>query len=124
MRTFNSYVFASLMAFAPALDAASADQPVAEIVTFRLADGTDTAEFVDAALGMTGFLESTGAVLSRSLSRDENGLWTDYIVWRSMAAAKAAASDMPQQPEAADFMAPIVAESVNLRHARILMSQE
>lgn len=93
--------------------------PVAEIVTFRLVDGADAEAFATAANGMTPFLDSTGAVLSRTLSVDEDGLWTDYITWASMSAAKSAAAEIMQHQEAAPFMQMIDPATVDMRHANI-----
>jgi hypothetical protein len=98
------------------------DTPVAEIVTFRLKPGADATVFADAAAAMTPFLEKTGAVLSRTLSADETGLWTDHITWTSMAAAKAAAAKMFERPEAAPFLQMIEASDVQMRHAPIRFS--
>lgn len=97
---------------------------VAEIVTFRLADGAEVADFVAAAAGMAPFLDETGAVLSRTLSRDADGLWTDYILWSSLSAAKSAAADLPAHPAAAPFMSAIAFDTVVMRHADIMMQTE
>ena len=86
--------------------------------------GTDPATFVAAANGITPFLNATGAVLSRTLSVDATGLWTDHIVWTSMSAAKTAAADMMQQPEAEPFMALIAPQTVTLRHAPIRFAMQ
>ena len=92
---------------------------VAEIVTFRLADGSDAAAFAEAADDMTPYLKKTGAVLSRTLSVDETGLWTDHVTWTSMTAAKAVAAAIMQQPDAAPFMQMIDPSTVDMRHATI-----
>lgn len=97
-------------------------QHVAEIVTFRLVAGADPARFATVAEGMTPFLNRTGAVLSRSLSADTDGLWTDYITWTSLPAAQEAAAVLTQQAEAAPFLAMIDGDTVNLRHAPIHFS--
>ena len=96
--------------------------PVAEIVTCRLTEGSDPAAFLDAANGMSPFLQGTGAMLTRTLSVDETGLWTDHITWGSMQAAQDAAAAMMAQPEAAPFMALIDPETVIMRHAPIRFS--
>ena len=54
---------------------------VAEVVTFRLLDGADPAAFVSAAAAIDPILRKSGAVLGRTLSMDDDGLWTDHIVW-------------------------------------------
>lgn len=112
---------APTLAVAEAMRGAAAN-PVAEIVTFRLSEGADPKAFVAAASGMTPFLTETGAVISRTLSTDDGGLWTDYITWTSMQAAKDAAKAVMARPEAAPFMALIDPETVELRHAPILFS--
>lgn len=110
------------LAAADAARGSDAAQPIAEIVTFRLVPGSDVEAFLAAAAGMTPFLDSTGAALSRSLSADDTGLWTDYITWSSMAAAKTAADAMMARPEAAPFIELIDPDTVVLRHAPILFS--
>lgn len=111
---------AALIVFAAADTARSGEPtPVAEIVTFRLIEGADPVAFSKAAEGMKPFLDSTGAVLSRTLSVDETGLWTDHITWTSMQAATSAAARVMEQPEAGPFMALIDPDSVKMRHAPI-----
>ncbi len=105
--------------------AAGADIPqVAEIVTFKLVGSADETAFLTAAAGMTPFLESTGAVITRRLSKGDDGLWTDHIVWTSLAQAQAAAEAMMQRPEAAPFMALIDPDTVMMRHEMILFQAE
>jgi len=125
MRCIPHLALTTLIAFAPA-DAGRAESaaPVAEIVTFRLADGADAAAFIDAASAMTPFLEKTGAMTLRTLSQDADGLWTDHIIWTSMAAAKSAAEAMMADPAAGPFMSMIDPGSVAMRHAPIHFQTE
>ncbi|MEM6891503.1 MAG: hypothetical protein AAF636_25775 [Pseudomonadota bacterium] len=92
---------------------------VAEIVTFRLKPDVNPDEFSAAAHAMTPFLRSTGAMLSRSLSADQNGLWTDHITWTTMKAAQEAAKAMFEQPEAGPFMGMIDPADMVMRHAHL-----
>ena len=98
--------------------------PVAEIVTFRLVDGADPAAFVRAAEALTPFLAGTGAVLSRTLSRDDSGLWTDHVLWTSRSAAEAAAAALMQDPVAQPFLAMIAPDGLTLRHAAVHLQTE
>lgn len=93
---------------------------VAEIVTFRLADGVTVDAFLDAARQTKPFLDRTGAVRHRTLSQDSDGLWTDHIVWTSMDAAKAAAAEAMTRPDMAAFFTMCDPQGVDMRHARIL----
>ncbi len=114
---------AVLRAPADAARAGSAD-PTLEIVTFRLTDGADEMAFVEAAKGTEAWLESTGEVVARSLSVDDDGLWTDAITWRTRAKALAVAKEAMAQPEFAPLMALIDPDTVNLRHAAILWQMD
>lgn len=104
-------------------EAAMDTVPVAEVVTFTLLAGSDEAEFVTAAQAMEPFLRSTGHMIRRTLSKADDGTWTDHIVWTSMEAAQTAAEAMMAQPEAGPFMGMINPEGVVMRHDRILMQQ-
>lgn len=98
--------------------------PIAEIVTFRLAAGTDVDTFTKAAEAMMPFLRSTGAMTGRILSCDPDGTWTDHITWTSLEAAKSAAKEMFDRPEAAPFMQMINPENMSMRHAPILFQTQ
>ncbi|MEQ3707814.1 hypothetical protein [Tateyamaria sp.] len=124
MRTIMTTLFAATIAHAAAGEGSATTNPVAEVVTFRLIEGTDPATFVAAADDMGPFLRGTGAMVKRTLSVDDTGLWTDHITWTSLDAAKAAAAQMFEQPEAQPFMAMISPEGVDMRHAPIQLQQE
>lgn len=114
---------AVLLAPADAVRAGDAT-PTLEIVTFRLSEGANVASFVEAAKGTETWLESTGAVMARSLSVDDTGLWTDAVTWTSKAEALKAAEEAMTRPEFAPFMALIDPESVDMRHASILWQMD
>ena len=96
---------------------------IAEIVTFKLTDGTDAEGFVKAAEAMTPFLQRTGGFVKRCLSCDETGLWTDHLEWASMDDAMRAAKAIADAPEAAAFMDPIELSSTTMRHAKVALIQ-
>ncbi len=94
---------------------------VAEIVTFRLKENASPEAFSKAADAMTPFLRSTGAMISRSLSADPSGLWTEHILWTSKAAAQQAATAMFERPEAGPFMDMIDPSDMVMRHANVAL---
>jgi len=96
----------------------------AEFVTFRLKDGISNADFVQAASAIGAYLRNSGNVISRSLSRDDDGLWTDHIVWISMSSAKATATEVMQQPAFGKMADMIDPDSMNLRYGAILMQMD
>lgn len=119
-------LFTTLIAFAAA-DMASGDPatgPVAEIVTYTVRDGVSTKELLKTAQKTEDFLRSTGAVLSRSLSRDDAGVWTDYILWTSLEAAKATEAQAMERSEFVTFFAMMAEGSVQLRYAQVLMQMD
>ncbi len=96
-----------------------AGDPVLEIVTFRLVDGTDQKGFLKAAAGTQAALKDQGALVRRVLTVDDDGLWTDVVEWTSMDAALTAAETVTRHPDFAPFGAMIDGASVNMRHAHI-----
>ena len=123
MRSFRRLLFPAVLVFSPSLDGVGA-QSVAEIVTFRLIDGSDPAAFVKAARGVAPALDDFGGMMGRVLSRDEDGLWTDHLIWASDAQAKAAAAKIMTLPEGQAMMRFIDPSSVTMRHADILFEQD
>lgn len=97
-------------------------QAVAEIVTFRLIDGSSPKDFVAAASAITPFLRATKAVLSRTLSQGDDGVWVDHITWTSLKEAEDVAQRLMARPEAAPMMNMIAPDSVAMRHAPIQFS--
>ncbi|GAA6175052.1 hypothetical protein [Sulfitobacter pacificus] len=97
---------------------------VAEIVTFRLNEGADPTAFVTAARAIEPMLKASGNVLSRTLSCDKDGMWTDHVTWTTMEAAKSTAEAMMADPIAAPMMQMIDPAHVSMRHARIKYQQE
>jgi len=97
---------------------------VAEFVTFRLKGDVSDDAFVQAAKAIGPYLQQSGKVISRSLSRDDDGQWTDSIVWISMKAAEETAAMVMQQPEFGKMVEFIDQSSMNLRYANILMQMD
>ena len=94
---------------------------IAEIVTFRLKEGTNADDFTMAAGQMTAFLRSTGALVSRSLSTDDAGLCADHLLWTTEAKAKQAAKAMFERPAAVPFMEMIDTTDMSMRHAKLAL---
>ncbi|GFE65854.1 antibiotic biosynthesis monooxygenase family protein [Litoreibacter roseus] len=97
---------------------------VAEIVTFRVADGISDWDFIAAAKTTEAFVQAAPGFISRTLSQDEDGLWTDYVIWASMDDAKAAAEAIMKDDTVLPFLNAIKPNSVAMRHAEILIQME
>ena len=110
------------LAASDACPEAKANGPVAEIVTFRLLSGTDETAFLAAASATRTPVAAQPGFLRRSLSRDESGLWTDYVEWVDLPSALAAADAVIALPEFAPFSAAIDPDGLVMRHAPIVWS--
>ncbi|MDU8945906.1 antibiotic biosynthesis monooxygenase family protein [Ovoidimarina sediminis] len=97
---------------------------VAEIVRFRLANGVTENAFLDATRGMQPLVAATPGFVSRRLSKNEDGSWTDYVTWTDMARARSAAKTIFANPETKPFIDAIDGASVDMRHEAILMQME
>ncbi len=97
---------------------------VAEIVTFRLAPGVDQAGFLRAASQTRGFVAAAPGFIARTLTRGDDGLWTDYILWRDMKAAKMMADAFMSEPSVKPFLQAIDPKSVTMRHETVLWQMQ
>lgn len=92
---------------------------VAEIVIFRLADGTGEAAFLEAVRATGPLIAATPGFLVRHLSRSGDGLWTEHILWKSLAEAEAAAQVVMADPRALPFLQAIDSQCMWMRHATL-----
>ncbi len=99
-------------------------QTVAEIVTFRLAGGTDEATFLQAARQTEAFVSAAPGFIFRTLTRGKDGTWTDYILWRDQKAAEEMASAFMTEPSVLPFMQAIDPDSVKMRHETVLWQMQ
>jgi len=95
------------------------EKHVAEIVTFRLAEGVSTAAFTALMQRTEGFVRAQPGFVARWLSEGTDGSWTDYVVWQDMATAQAVARAFTQQDFAPAVMAAIAPDSVSMRHETV-----
>ncbi|APG46468.1 hypothetical protein [Phaeobacter porticola] len=96
------------------------DKHVAEIVTFRLADGAKTSEFVALMQRTEAFVRAQSGFIHRQLSQGADGSWTDYVIWQDMATAQAVAQSFMQQEFAPEVMAAIAPDTAKMRHEQVL----
>lgn len=123
-----SLPFLTLVAltFGPADSArAGATSPlVAEIVTFKLNDGISDAQFVEISKASEGFVRAAPGFISRQLSKGDDGVWTDYVLWRNMESALAVGKAFPEQPFAPDLMGAIAPGSEQIRHQVVMWQMQ
>ncbi|MBY6137880.1 hypothetical protein KUV26_00345 [Leisingera daeponensis] len=93
---------------------------VAEIVTFKLADGVSPADFTALMQRTEGFVRAQNGFITRQLSQGEDGSWTDYVVWKDMATAQKVAKTFMQQEFAPEVVAALAPDSASMRHEEVL----
>ena len=102
---------------APADGTRGAAAPCVEVVTFRLVAGADAAVTEVPLRGQPGFLR-------RRLVQSADGTWTDWVEWRDMPSAQAAAEAMMAAPAFGPFMALIDPDSVVMRHDMLTFAMD
>jgi heme-degrading monooxygenase HmoA len=95
----------------------------AEIVTFRAAPGISAEEMRTRAADIAGWLERQPGFIARTLSHADDDIWTDHVLWQSLADAKAAGEKIMAEPCAQALMAAIDMQSVRMSHAPVAVHQ-
>lgn len=126
MRFSLSTLVLATLPFAPADSARAGGTSglVAEIVSFKLDDDVSDAQFVEISKATEEFVKSAPGFISRQLSRGDDEIWTDYVLWQDMESALAAGKAFPEQPFAPDLMAAIAPGSEQMRHQYVMWQME
>jgi hypothetical protein len=119
MRILPALMF-TLCALPADLARAGGTDPVLEVVSFRLTQGTTAAAFLAAARATEAPLRRQPGFLSRQLTRAADGTWTDHVTWASLPQALSAAEAMMAEPAFGPFVALIDPTSMQMRHDTIL----
>ena len=93
---------------------------VVEIVQFRLTQNTTEQQFLKAAKATTPYLCSVEGFIRRNLSKDESGLWTDYVEWTDKKVAKTAAENAMKREDMMPFMMTIDPNSISMKYSDIV----
>jgi heme-degrading monooxygenase HmoA len=96
---------------------------VIEVVVFRTRRDVAEADFLRAAAATNTFLSRCEGFIRGRLARNDAGEWIDYIEWRTMAEALAAATRFKDAPETVRFNQAIDAESIIVRHLTVRLQR-
>ena len=125
MKNFLTTTTLTAALFAAADSARGAnDTPVSEIVTFKLVEGVGDAAFLDHVKSMEPFLRDAPEFVSRRLTKGEEGIWTDYLVWNNLENALRAGEALMVNPALSGFISAIDPDTDALRHEKILLQLE
>jgi hypothetical protein len=96
--------------------------PVLEIVTFKLADGVTEEAFLMAGEAAVTFMKNRKGFISRRLSRNNDGTYTDHVTWASLNAAKESMDASMSEASLGAFMQSIDPASMKIDH-QVIVSQ-
>ena len=91
-----------------------------ELVTFRLAPGTDRAAFLAAAEATADLIRCQPGFQARMLTEGPDGRWSDIVTWASPDAATTAAKVVMADPAFAPFCALIDMASASMSHSTLV----
>jgi len=95
---------------------------IAEIVSFQLAEGVVDADFLETLSRSAEFVSSAPGYITRDVCRDDEGRWTDRVIWADMDSAKAAQAAFMSQDFVPDILNAIDRESFVISHQPVLWS--
>ena len=93
---------------------------IAEVVTFALNEGVSDADYLALNAPSKDYISSLPGFVSRQLSKSEDGIWTDYTVWRTPEDAQAHMQSFMAQDFAPAMVGAINPETMTMRHQKIL----
>ena len=93
-----------------------AEVGIIEIVQFRLADGVDRDEFINAAANTMPALCDTDGFIGRVLSEGEDGSWTDHVRWTDADAAQAAMAGSMENEALLPFITSVHPDTMTLTY--------
>ncbi|MEW7006435.1 MULTISPECIES: hypothetical protein [unclassified Lentilitoribacter] len=89
---------------------------VIELVEFKLNSGIDEATALKAAEKVSQFAKDQSGFISRSLTKNSDGIWIDIIKWQNMEDAKLAGSKFGEDSRNAEFGSMIDGKTVRMLH--------
>lgn len=92
---------------------------VVEIVSFEAADGASDAAMLAAMQRTEAFLRAQPGCLSATLSKGEDGRWSEIVMWQNMELALAGSKAFEAQDFIPDVMAVIKEGSLTIRHEHL-----
>lgn len=96
------------------------DATILEITSFKLKEGTTEEELLKGVKSIQKeFLAGVDGFVSRTLTKEEDGIWRDVIFWKDHHVLEATAEALMQSEAAAPFMSCIDFDSVVMKTAQI-----
>ncbi len=85
---------------------------------FKLKDGLNEADFVEAAKGVEPFVQKMSGFVRRQLLQGEDGQWIDIVHWNSLDEALQATEAVMQEPTYHTFIGMIDESTMTMHHLR------
>jgi hypothetical protein len=92
------------------------DQPVVEVVLFRVKDGIKEMAFLREATVVQAWIEQQPGYISRELLKTPESQWLDTVRWTSLELAEKAAAKIMNDDHCKPFMAMIDETGMQMWH--------
>jgi hypothetical protein len=92
------------------------NQPVVEVVLFRLKAGVEDETFLREAAVVQAWIEQQPGFISRELLKAPNDQWLDTVRWASLETAERAAAIIMNEDHCMPFMSMIDEASIQMWH--------
>lgn len=92
---------------------------VLETVTFRLAPQASQQHFISASQPTMDWVRQQPGFVYRTLSCDDQGVWSDHVLWQTLDQAQAASDAFMGVFANSEFMALIDPGSVQMQHLTV-----
>ncbi|MBV6647004.1 MAG: hypothetical protein KI790_16220 [Cyclobacteriaceae bacterium] len=93
---------------------------ILEITSFKLKEGVTEEDLLKGAEKMQNeFLSNVEGFISRTLTKEEDGIWRDVIFWKDHHVLEETAEVLMKSPAAGPFMSCIDFESVEMKAVEI-----
>lgn len=87
-----------------------------ELVLFKINGNYSDRAILEAAAMLNDFIESQAGFISRTLSKAEDGTWSDLVLWTDLDSARKAGEKVMNEPCAGKFFSMIDESTMQFLH--------
>ena len=89
-----------------------------ELVLFKINGNYSDEAILAAAAKLNDFIEDQPGFISRTLSKAEDGIWNDLVLWKDLASAQKAGEKVMNEPCAGEFFSMIDESTMQFLHLK------
>lgn len=89
---------------------------VMEIVIWKSNPEFTNEQVIEKSKGVNKFVNTQSGFVSRDFAQNEKGQWIDFLYWKTLEDAQAAAKNIESSPDCAEFFQTIDMSSIQMFH--------